>query len=807
MILNAIELENIRSYDKERIEFPRGITLFEGDIGSGKSTVLMGIEFALFGLGSQKPESLLSKKAEVGSVILEFEVDERKYVVKRTLKRRGDSVGQDPKESYLIYDGQTEPLTPSELKQRILQILKFNEPSDPRSESRIFRYAVFTPQEEMKQILRDSSRRLETIRKAFGVEDYRIVTDNAKNLCQKIKEGMTEFAVRFEKLSEYEQILSGTQDNIARLGIDITRLEKEKKMVDEKKSQVAKQLESIKEKILQKEKLQLQQDGTNAQIKSASLMLQTFVSQITSAQKEIVEIDDVIANLEKISNPVAENKEIDKQILLMSDLRDKIRDTKSRINSLDQDIVRLEGELGDFVSLSKSEPDKIRAELDEIRLKIRTKENEKSRLETQRAILEKERADIQKMIADLQNLGAKCPHCEHDLTPEHKRKVEDERRARLQKVDMEKSSVSAKTDEVLGIINTLQKDESQKDQKLRQIEKTAPMRSQWFEKTQLLDIMKKEILLLESQFAVTVEKSFPMMENEDPLSYLRRLRDAQKEYDVAQQKILDLKAQRQKISATVESVKLKADEQKSAIMMLEAQLKAITDQLGQFSDVQKDELSVLKEHTDLEKQLDTMKNMLIRNMQILDNEKAKADDLRKKILDAKLWKNKHTKFSNYYLWLREFFIPTIDKIEKQVLLSIQQSFNDTYRKWYSVLIDDVTKESRIDEQFTPIVEQDGFVQDVEFLSGGEKTSIALAYRLTLNSMMRQESEGLKSNLLILDEPTDGFSKAQLSKVRNLLHELRSQQIILVSHEKELEAYVDNIFQITKDTGVSKIARL
>ncbi|MEM4391824.1 MAG: AAA family ATPase, partial [Candidatus Nitrosotenuis sp.] len=320
MILNAIELENIRSYDKERIEFPRGITLFEGDIGSGKSTVLMGIEFALFGLGSQKPESLLSKKAEVGSVILEFEVDERKYIVKRTLKRKGDSVGQDPKESYLIYNGQTEPLTPSELKQRILQILKFNEPSDPRSESRIFRYAVFTPQEEMKQILRDSSRRLETIRKAFGVEDYRIVTDNAKNLCQKIKENMTEFAVRFEKLSEYEQILSGTQDNIARLGIDIARLEKEKRMVDEKKSQVAKQLESIKEKILQKEKLQLQQDGTNAQIKSASLMLQTFVSQITSAQKEIVEIDDMITNLEKISNPVVENKEIDKQIVFMSDL-------------------------------------------------------------------------------------------------------------------------------------------------------------------------------------------------------------------------------------------------------------------------------------------------------------------------------------------------------------------------------------------------------------------------------------------------------------------------------------------------------
>ena len=63
MILNSIELENIRSYDKESIEFPRGITLFEGDVGSGKSSVLMGIEFALFGLGSQKAESLLAKKS------------------------------------------------------------------------------------------------------------------------------------------------------------------------------------------------------------------------------------------------------------------------------------------------------------------------------------------------------------------------------------------------------------------------------------------------------------------------------------------------------------------------------------------------------------------------------------------------------------------------------------------------------------------------------------------------------------------------------------------------------------------------
>ena len=73
--------------------------------------------------------------------------------------------------------------------------------------------------------------------------------------------------------------------------------------------------------------------------------------------------------------------------------------------------------------------------------------------------------------------------------------------------------------------------------------------------------------------------------------------------------------------------------------------------------------------------------------------------------------------------------------------------------------------------------------------------------------MRKETDSMKSNLLILDEPTDGFSKTQLSKVKDVLQELKSEQIILVSHEKELETYVDNIFQISKDAGVSRISRM
>jgi exonuclease SbcC len=58
--------------------------------------------------------------------------------------------------------------------------------------------------------------------------------------------------------------------------------------------------------------------------------------------------------------------------------------------------------------------------------------------------------------------------------------------------------------------------------------------------------------------------------------------------------------------------------------------------------------------------------------------------------------------------------------------------------------------------------------------------------------------------LILDEPTDGFSKEQLFKVREILSELKCPQVIMVSHERELESFADQVFRVEKREGVSEI---
>ena len=80
---------------------------------------------------SQKGGGLLSKRKDRGSVTLDFEVDGRVYQVTRGLIRRNGAVSQDSKRSYLWEDGVEEPLSPTDLKQRILKILEFNEPPNP----------------------------------------------------------------------------------------------------------------------------------------------------------------------------------------------------------------------------------------------------------------------------------------------------------------------------------------------------------------------------------------------------------------------------------------------------------------------------------------------------------------------------------------------------------------------------------------------------------------------------------------------------------------------------------------------------
>ena len=752
MILESIELKNIRSYDEQKIEFPRGITLFEGDIGSGKSTILMAIEFAFFGTGSQKGDSMLSKKVKNGSVKLRFEVDGEKYEVYRELKRTTKAVNQHPTHCYLKIGEVENPFSPGELKQEILKILKFNEPASPNAQSKIYRYAVFTPQEEMKQILYDSDKRQETIRRAFGVEDYKNARQNAIKVSKTIENKSIRYQERSKDVPDLEIKLKELEDSMEK-NKDIEKENRDKRTNKEsEKVKIKKEIEEIGDKSQQKERFEKDKQTKeelleNLEIEDLQKEIEDKKKKIEERKVEIVEIGGkkrpTEINKEAIEKKIGEIRDIEKTRSELHHSKDEINENKKRIDELRKEIEERKVEIVEIGG--KKRPTEINKEA------IEKKIDEIKKIESNRSTLLHNKSAYSQGISKLKKLGTKCLFCHQNITKEHSEKLVEEQNNALAK------------------INSLLQDS---DENIKNI---------------LNDV---EIDSVENAVDKLLELKQDLIEYERSSDRLSELTNEQEE-------------DKKELS---EKEKNKTEKEKREFE-LNKQIDELQEKIDDFPDYEYEKEEKKKKLDDIDHELDEIKETLGIIKGQNENLKKQKDDLEVSIQKSIHWKKKHKELEDYQTWIEQFFIPTTDEIERQVLNSIRHDFNETYRNWFKILIDDSSKDSRLDEDFTPILEQDGEWQDFNYVSGGEKTSIALAYRLSLNNMMRRNSESLKSNLLILDEPTDGFSKNHLSKVRDVLKELGSEQIILVSHERELEGYVDNIFQISKEKGYSKVERL
>jgi len=71
-------------------------------------------------------------------------------------------------------------LTPVELKSKILELFGYPEDLLNKNTSIIYRYTVYTPQEDMKKILQETKDdRLDTLRKIFNIDKYKRIRENA----------------------------------------------------------------------------------------------------------------------------------------------------------------------------------------------------------------------------------------------------------------------------------------------------------------------------------------------------------------------------------------------------------------------------------------------------------------------------------------------------------------------------------------------------------------------------------------------------------------------------------------------------
>lgn len=678
MIIKSIKLENIRSYTNKEINFELGSTLLSGDIGSGKSTILLAMDFALFGLskGMITGEALLRHGEKNGSVELNFMIDDKEIRIRRVLKR-GTNVTQDS--GYLMINGDLVNLSPVELKQRILELLNY--PSEMLTKkSLIYRYTVYTPQEEMKTILLGKKEdRLDTLRKVFNIDKYKRIKENSKILSNELR----------LKIKEYD--------------ISVSDLE------DVKKSKIS--------KVTLQNELGIKLDRSSNELVGVK-------RNVSLKKEEVAKVEEKV----KILNEIKKDYELNE--LNLKNNSSKIDDNKVNIEGLEKDILEINKE--DIVKINI---DVVYKNLVSYRSKLGRIEEEllgvrKSLNESKYAFM-----DADKMIKDVSSLN-KCPVCFQNVSEEHKHSI----------LGKEEERVKDLSENIK--IYTKKENDFVKD----------------------LEIINKEIDNLN-------EKRSNHKVNELKLKSLKEKKD----------NCLRLGFENEHVLRLVSECKNKS------VDLLEKINSFVVNE-----DVRK-ELDVYLEE---EKRVLLLKNSLENELKMVNSEIVKLGE---SIVSKEKVKDKLFKVKKLRGFIDGDFSRLVETIERKVMLRVHNDFNELFVKWFGILVDDEYISVKLDEEFSVVIEQNGYNIDYLFLSGGEKTAGALAYRLALNQVINNLMISIKTkDILILDEITDGLSQNQVERFRLVLDEIDVKQVIIISHEPQLESMMDNVIRIVKKESVSEV---
>jgi exonuclease SbcC len=684
MQLISVELKNIRSYKHAKIDFPTGIVMLSGDIGSGKSTILLAVEFALFGVlrGELSGNALLRNGTQEGSVELAFKIGADSYTIKRTLVRTKKSVEQDA--GYILINGVKKDATAIELKSCILDLLGYPPELLTKSKNFVFRYTVYTPQEEMKRILmEDKEERVAILRKVFGVDKYERITQNAGSYAKSLR----------ERQRAFDALLADVEDK-------------------------KRQLEEAK-----KEK------------ESAAGELATLMPQLNGARKRLQEAKNNLATIEKEKEQaelLTRDLHVAKTQLLAKQQQHK--QVITDLTNISQQIIQTEKELP-----KKIENNDYSQRTAGLNQKILEKEKS-IRLATMKIAefntLKKQSSDVSKKVYEL----AQCPTCLQQVTPEHKHQIISTEQKKLQEIstNLEQHNKNIKQAEE-ELVNFKEEIEA-----IRQLEKetaVAKIKLQHFDQ---LKKRKEELEVQNSSLALDVEGL-----------------------------TIRIKQLEEKLIATKD------------IGITYSQLRLQVE-----GAIQRERTLSIEHSTILQKEQHSAKTIMS-----LEQELEKKQKARKQL----------EKTQNLHQWLTDYFVPLMDVVEKHVMAKIHHEFDALFQQWFGMLIEDIMT-ARLDETFTPLIQQNGYDMEVEYLSGGERTACALAYRLALNKTINSLISSIKTkDLLILDEPTDGFSAEQLDKMRDVLDQLGLNQTIIVSHEQKIESFADRVIRIAKTDHTSQIS--
>ncbi len=430
-MLTTVELGNFLSHSNTKLEFDKGVTVFVGHNGAGKSSVIDAITFALFGEHTRNSNKGLMRRGSTQAYArVDFSISGRLFEAVRKI----DSKGTLSAQFFERKDGSLVPLAAGERKQ-------FGESMTRQIESLIgmnfdkLRVASIVQQGELNSIIdADPKKFKELVNAIIGI-------DKLDNAFEMMKNVVDNFRESIRKELEYDdtgiEVLRQKLDLTAK---DIKDAEPQKEELVTKKREQERALHLLQDKI----DIESPKEAKIKELDTRKAELVKYVkTAISSIQKEITEKERKLSDCEGCFDFVLSKTEIELQITKAA----------SELASAQKEIRKLSEKLG---KLGGQEELAVKLKLKGGRCPVCNSAVDNLNPQFQEAHIREEITRMQENIASLIKTEKDTLEAKHELEMRYQKVLKAENTLRAHTVQNPKDLVNLK-EEISRLKNSVQK--------------------------------------------------------------------------------------------------------------------------------------------------------------------------------------------------------------------------------------------------------------------------------------------------------------------------------------------------------------
>jgi exonuclease SbcC len=776
LIIKKVALKNIKSYGEDVIEFEEGITSIHGLNGAGKSTVLESIGYALFDSLPYNQSDFVRKGEKTGEVTVTIlGHDGIEYIITR---KCGSSLSYSIKDQNGILIETKEDVGP-----KLCEILGYKVPDIGQLRS-LFENAVGVLQGTfVSEFLENPSRRKAIFDPLLRIDEYNMAHKNLLLLKNLVKDGIDSMdkELRFlEGKTERLEPLKMERDGLVQhktmlLGDEKSKKELLQKVVEQRGSYD--DIESVIRDMESKQKV-FQADIKNKKAGVDRIRAELEKSKDAKKKLELSEAGYKQYQEKASEKEVLEKHRLERDALLkqVNEINSDVKVTRSKLSECERSLKEMEQYEADIKSLEPiaAEQEKLEAESQGIASDLNARDYELIQL--------KERMKPLKGAGG--NICPLMPAVECKSVTDFRDYFNNE----LSKLNEYKTKLEARRKEIAGKLRELNDPKLALNVKRESLKKKSKIK---IEQEDLLDSLcgredeQRELLSSLGVYAA-LEGRFNSVNDE--------LRSLKPHYDEYQLNI--------KIASLAEERQRELDEATRALENKVSGLSEVERALADRKSAYDAEAHAAAKSTcnKLTTELASIGAKLeaaTARLKAIEGELSAIDECIMSMASLKEKRSVELGYLSFVEHAREVIRMAGPEVVRVYIELISREATEMYCE--------IAGDRRFGIRWTPdydiVLMEDGRERTFRQLSGGEQMSAALAVRLAVLKILTS------SDVVFLDEPTQNLDESRRERLAEEIMRIKDfRQMVIISHDDTFNASLENVIEIEKLNGESKVRR-